>query len=124
MFEINEFLDTYRKDTHSDLGSTGYFAAPPFFFYGHDESIAIRFSEDEEGNIYFSDCHVTLDFLEVEDIDITLYQDKLQKILARYDMVLDGNVFRMKVYNSAPNTIERYLGYFIQALCLIANIDL
>lgn len=124
MLDVNEFLDNYRKSTWVQLRETGCFVAPPFFFCGHDESIAIRFSESEKGYLIFSDCHVTLDYLEIEGIDINLYQDKLEKILKRFHMIQDGNVFRMFLESSDFNYIRRCLGYFVQALCLIANIDL
>lgn len=72
-----------------------------------------------------SDCHTTVDYLEENNVDIDNYYDKLSAIMQKFDLVLDGKVFRKIIYNSDNDfDLCRGVGYFIEAVALIAHIDL
>lgn len=124
MIDIEKFLDRYRKDTMIRHGNDCIFVALPFFYTKSDESIMIKISENENGLPVFSDCHTTEDYLELRDVELADYGERLEKIIRQFGLVHDGNVFRMTVPSLEETYIELYLGYFIQALSIIANIDL
>lgn len=123
MVNINKFLDEYRKDTIVNYFDDCVIIGLPFFHYGHDESIAIRIDEKEDG-LVLSDCHTTEDYLEAQGVELADFGERLEKIIKRFGLVHDGNVFRKIVPSPVENSFKRYLGYFIQALSIIANIDL
>lgn len=97
---------------------------PAFYFLGTSESIAIRISEDELGRPIFSDCHTTFDYLDEIGIDLNNFQDKLNVIKEKYDLSMEENSFTLKVPTNQDIYIIKYLGFFIQAISLIANIDI
>ena len=136
MVDIKQYLDEYKSWIVADPSrqSDAVFIRLPMFFYGYDESIAIKVTE-KDGNLILSDCHSTFDYFEYLDIEFDDYRvfldklrkkhgEKLDRIMKTYGIILDGNVFRMTVSGTDYCSFARYLGYFIQALALIANIDL
>ena len=124
MIDIEKILDLYRKNTTIRHGNDSIFVTLPFFYTKSDESILIKITENEEGLPVFSDCHTTEDYLELRDVELSDYSERLKKIIKRFGLVHDENVFRMTVPSLDDIYIELYLGYFIQALSIIANIDL
>ena len=71
-------------------------------------------------------CHVGCEQAAVEDIvKIIAYADKLNKIVKRYrlDFNKTERTFSLKVPTDQPDYFVKYLGYFLQALSLLANID-
>ena len=124
MIDIEKILDRYRKSTTVRYGSDCIFVSFPFFYTKSDESIIIKISENENGLPVFSDCHTTEDYLELRDVELTDYSERLVKIIRQFGLVHDGNVFRMTVPSLDDIYVELYLGYFIQALSIIAHIDL
>ena len=103
-----------------------YILSPNFFFLDSNDGIAVRIDEDEEGRPIFCDCHTTLDYLEdVREVDVYDYADKLNKIVKRYrlDFNKTERTFSLKVPTDQPDYFVKYLGYFLQALSLLANID-
>ena len=124
MIDIEKFLDKYRQDTTVRCGNDCIFIALPFFYPKTDDSISIKITENEEGLIVLSDCHSTEDYLELRDVKLSDYSERLQKIIKQYGLIHDGNVFRMIVPSLQDLYIQIYLGFFIQAMSLIANIDL
>ena len=121
---VEEFLDMYRKHMITKEGEDFAIIGLPFFHLGHPDGIALRFNY-QHGQLSISDCHTTIDYLEDNDIDLDDYQDKLAAIMRRFNVFLDGNVFRKIIYD-ADNHINLCtgIGYFIEAISLIAHIDL
>ena len=124
MIDIEKILDKYRKDTTVSYGNGCVFIALPFFYPNSDDSISIKVTENEQGLLVLSDCRTAEEYLELNDIELSDYDDKLQKIIKKFSLVHDGNVFRMTIPSLQEIYIEIYLGYFIQAITLIAYIDL
>ena len=74
MFNVEElvkkFCDAIRIK-HS--GSDEYtFVTPHFFHIENDESIALRFSETEDGRPVITDCGTTRDYLELMYINLAI----------------------------------------------------
>ena len=124
MIDVERILDLYRKNTTVKCGDSGIFIALPFFHTKSDESILIKVYENEDGLPVFSDCHTTVDYLELRGVSLTDYGKRLENVIRRFGLVHDKDVFRMTVPSLEDIYIELYLGYFIQALSIIANIDL
>lgn len=124
--DIEKVVDQYKELTTVRRSSEGdaHFIALPFFYPDYDESIAIKVTVQDDGRPLFSDCHTTFDYLEDRDIELDDYREKLDRIMKNYGLILDGNVFRMPVPSDDDGVVKCYLGYFVQALTLIARIDL
>lgn len=126
MFDITKVLESYRNSVRVSEDSSGeaIFLTLPFYYSQSDESIAIKITETEDGRPVLSDCHTAFDYLEERDVEIEEYAEKLEKIKKRYGLIQDGNVFRLTVPTNDITYVKLYLGYFIQALSLIANLDI
>lgn len=122
--DINKVLDNYRNDIRYREFDGKYIVALPIFFPSSHDSIAIRLETDPQGRPSISDCHTTLDYLEEMDVDINAYSSKLEKIMTRYGIVQNDREFTLNVPTDSEDYLTKYLGYFIQAISLIANIDM
>lgn len=124
MMDITELLDQYRNSINVRYGNGCVFVAPPFFHVGGDESIALRFSQTKDGRPIITDCGTTKDHLELKDINIEKYREKLNAIKKRFGIEENDGVFIMEMPTNSLNFVEISIGYFIQAISIIANIDL
>ena len=117
---IKYFKDLMIIKEGEDYAIIGF----PFFHFGHDEGVAVRFS-NTNGQLILSDCHSTIDYLDANDIDLKDYPDKLDAIMRKFDIYLDGNVFRKVIHDAdyLPS-LNRQTGYFLEAMSLIAHIDI
>lgn len=93
----------------------------PVFHLGHPDGIAIRLAR-KNGELTVSDCRTTTDYLYADNIDLDDYRDKLERIMNKFDVTRDGEVFRKIIHNHVDPFRE--IGYFMEAISLIANIDL
>ncbi len=124
MIDIAELLDQYRKDITVRNNGDAVFIALPFYHIDSDESIALRFSETEDGRPVISDCGTTMDYLELKDIRIENYREKLDAIKERFFIEENNGAFVMTMPTNSLVYVQNHLGYFIQAISIIANIDL
>lgn len=130
MIDLNKISDYYKdtiiiKHSTNEAGLEDIFLGIPFYHrFKNDEGILIRITEVNEYELILSDGHMTLDFLEEVDVDINLYSEKFEKILSLYGMYQDGNVLRKRFSYNHEGNIIHHIGYFIQGLTLIANIDI
>ena len=124
MIDITEFLDQYRNSVSVRYGNDCVFVAPPFFHIGGDESIALRFSLTKDGRPVITDCGTTKDCLDLMDINLKNYREKLNAIEERFGIKEDNGAFVMEMPTASPDFVQKHLGYFIQAISIIANIDL
>lgn len=124
MTDINEILKNYQDNISYREFDGSYIVAVPFFFLGTSDSIAIKISFDEFERPILSDCHTTLDYLEEMDVDIDKYKQKLEKIVHKYSLEIEDRSFKLAVPTTQPYYLTKYLGFFVQALSLIANIDI
>lgn len=124
MLSINEIFQNYQDNVSYSEFDGAYIVALPFFFPNSSSSVAIKISFDELGRPLLSDCHTTLDYLDEMEIDIDRHKQQLQKIMRRYDLTLEDRQFLLAVPTDQPYYLTKYLGFFVQALSLIANVDL
>lgn len=124
MLDINEILKNYNDNISCRTFDDFHIVAIPFFFPNSSSSIAVKISFDELERPILSDCHTTLDYLDEMDIDIDEYKQRLDKILYRYDLKIEDREFKLSVPTTQPYYLTKYLGFFIQALSLVANINI
>lgn len=122
---IEEFLKTFKskmilKESNEE-GDDWAIMGLPLFHLGYPDGIAIRLTH-KNGQLIISDCHTTTDYLYDNNIYLEDYPDKLNKIMRKFDVYQDGEVFRMIIYDH--DNPFREIGYFMEAISLIAHIDL
>ena len=124
MIDVKQLVEEYSKSMRIRQEGDVIFLTPPFFHIESDESIALKFSKTEDGLPVISDCGTTVDYLELRDIDIERYRGKLDKIKKRFFLEKENGAFTTTLPTDSMNYVKRAVGYFIQAICVIANIDL
>ena len=124
MLDVRQLIEEYSKSITVRQSGDFVFLTPPFFHPESDESIALRFSQTEDGRPRITDCGTTLDYLELRDINIEKYRDKLENIKKRFFLEEENGAFITTMPTDSLNYVKRALGYFIEAICIIANIDL
>ena len=124
MIDIEQLLDEYSKSIRIRQSGEFIFVTPPFFHVESDESIALRFSQTEDGAPVITDCGTTIDYLDSRGVNIGRYREKLEKIKKRFFLEEEDGAFKMTLPTDSLNYVKRSVGYFIQAISLIANIDL
>lgn len=124
MLSINDIFKNYQDNVSYREFNGAHIVAIPFFFPNSCSSIAIKISFDELGRPLISDCHTTLDYLDEMEVDIDRHKQKLQKIMRRYDLKRNDREFSLAVPTDQPYYLTKYLGFFVQALSLIANVNI
>ena len=127
MFDVKEFVEEYFKATRVKERDGYTIVTPHFFHIDSDESIALKFSETEDGRPILTDCGTTRDYLELSYINLSdsKYKAKLDAIKERFFVEEDEDgALVMTIPTTSPLMVMNYIGYFIQAISIIANIDL
>ena len=124
MIDIEALIEEYSGSIRIRQSGDFIFVTPPFFHVESDESIALRFSQTVDGRPVVTDCGTTKDYLDLRGIRINNYRDKLNAVKERFFIEEDNGAFVMTMPTDSLNSVKRHLGYFIQAISIIANIDL
>ncbi len=96
----------------------------PFFLMGSDDSLPLKFYE-ENGVLYISDSGATFDHLTNMYVDVYKYSEKIEKVKERFGLREgDYHAFVMAFPSDQVISVEMFVGYYIQALSVIANIDI
>lgn len=123
MFSINEILEKYILRV-SKVREDTYIINPDIYLDGYNESLAIVIQNISDECIRISDCHVVWDYLEINGIDPLRYKEKIDKILKRTGVCLDENTFYIEQEYTSIDQIHSMINSLLQAIFLIANIDL
>ncbi len=114
------------KDTYSDsvIREHGDFVTIglPFFLPGTHDGVALSVKEDEMGRPIIGDCGSVVRYLEEADIDIRDYETEVDKICDFYNVVKGERSFETVVPTDQPLYFVKYVGYFLQAISLLANV--
>lgn len=124
MIDVEKLLDEYREDITIRYQNDNVFIALPFYHLNSDESIALRLYETEDGRPIITDCGTTRDYTDLMDIRLKDYREKLDKIKKRFFLEEENGAFVMTMPTNSLVSVQNHLGYFIQAISIIANIDL
>lgn len=123
MFSINEILEKYILRV-SKVREDTYIINPDIYLDGYNESLAFLIQNISDECIRISDCHVVWDYLEINGIDPLRYKEKIDKILKRTGVCLDENTFYIEQEYTSIDQIHSMINSLLQAIFLIANIDL
>lgn len=124
MIDVKQLIDEYCKSLTVREKADYTLVTPLFFHIESDESIVLKFSENEDGIPRITDCGTTIDYLEQREISIEKYREKLNAIKERFFIEEKDGTFFMLIPTRSLQTVGKYVGYFIQAISVIANIDL
>lgn len=124
MIDVKRLIEEYFNSITVREKGDHTLVTPLFFHIDSDESIFLKFSEAEDGRPIISDCGTTRDYLEISNIDLDDYSEKLNAIKERFFIEEDDGAFTMAIPTRDPKAVGKYVGYFIQAIGIIANIDL
>lgn len=117
---FKDYVDSFLVKDQGDFMTV----APPIFFNGSSDSIAVRIARNEEGGYDISDCHTVQDYWDEYLGDTDKYSDRIETICQRFDLYRgDRGAFCTRTYGDNPVRVERHIGYFIQAIMLLGNID-
>ena len=122
--DISALITDFAQDTRlvTDNNGVKYYAVP-FFHLGFDEGITLTVRED--GNmLYFTDYGTTYDYLEDNDVDLNSYADKIKAVVDKFDITQDGRKFGIAIDNYSSFNTRYRLCQFLEALCVLAHIDL
>ncbi len=123
-----EYIDLFKDYIDSFLvKDQGSFmtVAPPIFFNGSFDSIAVRIAKNEEGGYDISDCHTVQDYWDEYFGDIDKYGDRIERICEKFGLNRgDRGAFCTQTVGDDPVRVGRHIGYFIQAMMLLGNIDI
>lgn len=123
MFSINEILEKYILRV-SKVREDTYIINPDIYLDGYNESLAFLIQNISDECVRISDCHVVWDYLEINGIDPLRYKEKIDKILKRTGVCLDENTFYIEQEYTSIDQIHSMINSLLQAIFLIANIDL
>lgn len=125
MFDVEQLFEQLCNSVSMRRGSNGaVYVALPMYHLDDNDSIALRFTQTEDGRPIVTDCGTTMDHLELMDVNIKNYREKLNAIMKRFGIEEQDGAFVMKMPTSSLNFVAMNLGFFIQAISIIANIDL
>ena len=124
MIDVEQLIEEYANSVKLRRDGEFIFVAPPFYHVESDESIAFRFSETKDGRPVVSDCGTTKEYLELKGIRLEDYRTKLNAIMERFFIREDNGAFIMTMPTDSLSSVKMHLGYLIQTISLIANIDL
>lgn len=124
MINVDELIESIAKFTTVKRSENYVIVTPPFYHIESDESIALKFSETAEGTPVITDCGTTKDYLELTYVSLENYREKLDAIKKRFFIEEAGGIFSMTIPTYDLQTALTYIGYFLQAISIIANIDL
>lgn len=123
MFSINEILEKYILRV-SKVREDTYIINPDIYLDGYNESLAFLIQNISDECVRISDCHVVWNYLEMNGIEPLKYKEKIDKILKRTGVCLDENTLYIQQKYTSIDQIHSMINSLLQAIFLIANIDL
>lgn len=123
MKDLRQTVEEYFEDfTVRDFGDFAIIS-PPIFPIGGDESFALRVEKIEKGYV-FGDCHSITDYWEYAGIDADKYNKKIERICDAFGLSFDGRSFSLEIKSECEGVLKKYLGYFLQAVAVLACITI
>lgn len=126
MDELYHALADCRLGWHLRMFENRILITTLIFLPGYDESIALSVEKDDtaEDTYTLCDCHSVSDFWEARDIAPFSFTEKIARIMVRYGLFMEENSFCAKMYAEKPENLHSALWRFLQALAVLANVDL
>lgn len=104
-------------------GDEAYLVAPLFHRYESD-SIPLRLYEEED-SLFISDCGSTREHLENRYVNIEDCREAVERIKKRFYLKEnEKGEFYLEFPSEDTLSVHTFIGFFIQAISIIGNIDL
>ena len=123
MFSIDQILEKYVLRV-SKVREDTYIINPDIYLDNYNESLAFLIQNISDECMRISDCHVVWDYLEMNGIEPLKHKEKIDKILERTGVCLDENTLYIQQKYTSIDQIHSMINSLLQAIFLIANIDL
>ena len=123
--EINlkQILEDYKGKMQLREDGDEVYLILPFFQRYETDSIMLKFYAKGD-DLYISDCGCTVEYLFGRYVNVEDYRDSLERIKKRFFLSeRNGNEFIMRFPSDSVISVEMFVGFFIQAISIIGNID-
>ncbi len=121
---LETVLQDYKDRTHLRHEGDDYYLIMPFFHRYSDDSIQLHFYTEGE-MLYLSDCGDTHAYLMDRYVDRAAFHDRIEGIKKRFFLKeTEAHALVLEFPSDQIFSIERFIGFFIQGVTLIANVDL
>ncbi len=121
--DFQEVIDDYKAHTRLRVCEGESYLIFPFFHCREDDSVPLRFFE-RDGESYLSDCGSTFEHLDNCYVEIESKREQIERVKKRFRLTEEKGELLMRFSSEQTVVMEMQLGYFIQAISVIGNIDL
>lgn len=122
--DIKEFFKEYFKKIYYKESNGGYIVSLPYYHIDADDCSSFYIKQNEDSTYHLSDMGNSIDHLEYNVDDYTLYNNKINKVCSRFGFTRNGKSIEFDIPNLETNQTMKQLHRFLQGLAIIANIDL
>ena len=122
--DYQEFLAAYKNMMKITEHKDNFIIALPSFHPFTSDCLQIRFITLPDGRVKLTDCGTTLEYLEEMYLTLTPYKEKLDRILERFACKFEDGVLVCELPTGAGSQVRSWVGSFIEAIALLANIDI
>ncbi|MDE6241871.1 MAG: DUF1828 domain-containing protein [Anaeroplasmataceae bacterium] len=122
--DYQEFKEGYYKMVKITEHKDDFILALPPFHPFTSDCLQIRFITLPDGRVKLTDCGTTLEYLEEVYLTLTPYKEKVDRILERFSCKLEDGVLICELPTGSASQVRSWVGSFIEAIALIANIDI
>ncbi len=124
MADIERVLEDLKERVHLRKEGDAYYLISPFFHANESESVPLRFFREGD-SLFLSDCGSTFVTMDNRYIDISAVRDRLERAKRRFFLTeRERGELVMEFPSDQVISIEMFLGYFIQGISVIANLDI
>lgn len=122
--DYQEFLAAYKNMTKITEHKDSFIIALPAFHPFTSDCLQIHFITLPDGRIKLTDCGTTLEYLEEVYLTLTPYKEKVDCILERFRCKLEDGVLICELPTGSASQVRSWVGNFIEAIALLANVDI
>ena len=122
--DYQEFRDGYYNMVKITEHKDDFIIALPTFHPFTSDCLQIRFITLPDGRVKLTDCGTTLEYLEEVYLTLTPYKEKVNRILERFNCKFEEGVLLCELPTGSASQVRSWVGNFIEAIALIANIDI
>ncbi|MCM1130302.1 MAG: DUF1828 domain-containing protein [Roseburia sp.] len=122
--DYQEFKDGYYKMVKITEQKDSFIIALPTFHPFTSDCLQICFITLSDGRVKLTDCGTTLEYLEEVYITLSSYKAKVDCILKRFGCKFEDGLLVCELSTGSASQVRSLVGNFIEAIALIANIDI
>ncbi|MDE6661410.1 MAG: DUF1828 domain-containing protein [Anaeroplasmataceae bacterium] len=122
--DYQEFLEAYKNMMKITEHKDDFIIALPTFHPFTSDCLQIRFITLPDGRVKLTDCGTTLEYLEEVYLTLTPYKEKVNRILERFNCKIEDRLLVCELPTGSGSQVRSWVGNFIEAIALLANIDI